>query len=122
MQGGCNILLACLYVDDIIYMSSSQAHIDEFKAGMKNAFEMTNLDVLHYFLGLKVKQGEDGTFIAQKKYTKDLLEQFNMKNYKVTANPMNTNDKLQIEDNSSKTDAIQYRRLIGRLIHLRHTG
>lgn len=51
---GTDFLMICLYVDDIIYMGSSSALINKFKAGMMKMFEMTDLGKLHYFLGLEV--------------------------------------------------------------------
>lgn len=51
---GSDFLMICLYVDDIIYMGSSSALINKFKAGMMKMFEMTDLGKLHYFLGLEV--------------------------------------------------------------------
>lgn len=55
---GGDLLLVCIYVDDIVYLSSSQAMIEEFRQEMKNAFKMTDLGLLSYFLGLEVKQTE----------------------------------------------------------------
>ena len=52
--------MVCLYVDDIIYMGSSNSLVIEFKKCMMNKFEMSDLGLLHYFLGLEVKQGSDG--------------------------------------------------------------
>ena len=49
-----NILILCLYVDDMIYTRNML--LDEFKATMTNVFEMTNLGLLKYFLGIEVKQ------------------------------------------------------------------
>ena len=67
-------LLYVFYVDDIIYMGSSHSIIAEFKSSMMSRFEMMDLGLLHYFLGLEVKQGEDGVFVSQKKYASDLLK------------------------------------------------
>ena len=38
MQGDKLQLLVCLYVEDIIFMGSSQSTLDKFKASMRNAF------------------------------------------------------------------------------------
>lgn len=46
-----NVLIVCIYVDDMIYMSSSQELINEFKYDMKITFEMIDLRSLHYFWG-----------------------------------------------------------------------
>ena len=58
-EGEHNILMVCLYVDDIIYMGSSNSLVTEFKNCMMNKFEMSDLGLLHYFLGLEVKYGSD---------------------------------------------------------------
>ena len=76
--GDGSVLLVCLYVNDIVYLSSSQALIDEFKHDMQNTFGMTDLGMLNYFLGLEVTQSSDGILITQKKYTEDLLKQYGM--------------------------------------------
>ena len=35
---------------------------------------MTDMGLLHYFLGIEVKQGDSEIAISQKKYAKDLLK------------------------------------------------
>lgn len=83
-----------MYVDDIIYLGSSQSVIDEFKDGMMNTFEMSDLGLMHYFLRLEVRQEHDGIFVNQRKYAEDLLNRLNMQQCKKTLTPMNTNDKM----------------------------
>ncbi|KAL4018557.1 hypothetical protein IC575_022155 [Cucumis melo] len=80
---------------------------------MKNKFEMTDLGLLHFFLGLKVCQTDGGIFISQKKYAKDLLKKFGMINCKPTTTPMNVNEKLQQNDVAEMADAQQFRSLVG---------
>ena len=121
MQDGCNLLLVCIYENDIIYISSSQALLNDFKNDIMKVLKMTDLGFLHYFVGIEVKQGDERTFITQRKYTEDLLNQYGMKSCKAMATLMNTNDKLQHEDGSSNGDAKQYRRLIGKLMYVTHT-
>ena len=38
-----NMILVCLYVDDILLTGSSEQEIAEFKKVLMNAFEMTDL-------------------------------------------------------------------------------
>lgn len=102
-------------------MGSTHSLIAEFKSSMKSMFEMSDLGLLHYFLGLEVKQGEDGVFISQRKYATDLLKRLNMVNCKVVATPMNVNEKLQLEDGTEKANARSFRSLVGGLIYLAHT-
>lgn len=65
------ILFVCLYVDDIIYMSSSQDLILEFKSNMKSMFQMYALGILSYFFGLEVKREGSGIFVTQRKHVED---------------------------------------------------
>lgn len=102
-------------------MGSSEAMISEFKANMKMQFEITDLGVLSYFLGLEVNQDVKGIHIAQKKYTEDLLKEYSMQQCKAVPTPLNSSEKLQQVDGSGKAIPKRYRSLIGRLIYLTHT-
>lgn len=82
---------------------------------------MSDLGKLQYFLRLEVNQVEGGIFLSQKKYAKDLLIRFHMKNCTAVATPMNTNEKLQLEDGTSATNPSYYKSLIGGLNYLTHT-
>ncbi|KAA3467261.1 Retrovirus-related Pol polyprotein from transposon TNT 1-94 [Gossypium australe] len=82
---GNDFIIVCLYVDDIIYTSSSTFLVDKFKSQMMNEFEMSDMGLLHYFLGLEVYQAEDA---------KDLFSKFGMLNCKSATTPMNVNGKL----------------------------
>ncbi|XP_073099134.1 secreted RxLR effector protein 161-like [Elaeis guineensis] len=64
---------------------------------------MTDLDLLHYFLGFEIKQSEEEIFVSQEKYAKDLLKRFEMLDCKKTATPMNINEKLRFEDGTKMT-------------------
>jgi len=60
IENSANLLIVCLYIDDLLLTRSDQADIIKFKEKMKSAFEMTNLRTLTYFLGLKFVQRKDG--------------------------------------------------------------
>ena len=115
------MLLVCLYVDDIVYLSSSQALIDEFKHDMHNTFEMKDLGLLNYFLGLQVTQSTDGVFITQKKYNEDMLKQYGLNQCKSEMTPVNSNERLQSNDSTGSTDVKSYKSLVGKLLYLTHT-
>ena len=48
------MLIVCLYVDDLIF--TSDFGITYFKAVMESEFEMTNLGLMKFFLGIEVQQ------------------------------------------------------------------
>nr|GEY05496.1 hypothetical protein [Tanacetum cinerariifolium] len=62
-----DIMLVQVYMDDIIFVSTKKSRCDEFEELMKNRFQMSSMGELIFFLGLQVKQKEDGIFISQDK-------------------------------------------------------
>ena len=120
-KGDVDFLVVCLYIDDMIYMGSSELIIAYFKFSMMRKFEMSDLSLLHYFLGLEVNQNSSGIFISQRKYATDLLNWFNMLNCKPTPTPMNANEKLVVDDGTSMPSARYYRSIVGGLNYLSHT-
>ena len=58
------IIIAQIYVDDIIFGSTANDKLTEFVEQMKKEFEMSMVGELNYFLGLQVKQSNDGIFIS----------------------------------------------------------
>jgi hypothetical protein len=58
-----DIILVQFYVDDIIFGSTKKAWCEEFEALMQGKFKMSSMGELTFFLGLQVKQQEDGLFI-----------------------------------------------------------
>ncbi|GJY72964.1 putative ribonuclease H-like domain-containing protein [Tanacetum coccineum] len=67
-----DILLVHIYVDDIIFGSIKKELCLEFKKLMHDKFQMSSIGELTFFLGLQVKQKEDGIFISQDKYAKHI--------------------------------------------------
>jgi hypothetical protein len=57
---------------------------------MTQRFEMSMMGELKFFLGFQVRQLEEGTFISQEKYVKDMLAHFEMTKAK-SAKPPHAN-------------------------------
>ncbi|KAL4038580.1 hypothetical protein IC575_002202 [Cucumis melo] len=94
-------------------------HIQNFKWEMMKMFEMTDLGLMSYFLGIEIKQGQGEVFICQKKYAKEILKKFKMDECKAVSTPMNQKEKLCKEDGADKVDEGYFRSLIGCLMYLR---
>ena len=60
-----SLLVAQVYVDDIVFESTINHLAHEFSEKMKWEFEMSMVGELNNFLGLQVKQREYGIFISQ---------------------------------------------------------
>ncbi|XP_078153697.1 putative LRR receptor-like serine/threonine-protein kinase At1g51820 [Carex rostrata] len=106
--------------DDMIYMSTNEKLLTEFRASMKKEFEMTDFGLLHYFLGLEVEQEHGSVFVSQRKYANDLLKN-GMHSCKAATTPMNNNEKLTRDDGTGFCDETKFRGLVGGLIYLTHT-
>lgn len=83
-----------------------------------NTFEMTNLGLISYFLGIEVSERNEGIFILKKKYREALLKKFKMCSCKLVATPFVTNEKLQKDDGAPEADASKYKCIIGSLLYL----
>jgi hypothetical protein len=88
---------------------------------MQNQFEMTDMGLLTYFLGLEIKQTSASVFVSQEKYAENFLTKFGTKGCKSDITPMNRSDKLLVDDGSDKENELSYRSLVGGLIYLTHT-
>ncbi|GKF39899.1 putative ribonuclease H-like domain-containing protein, partial [Tanacetum coccineum] len=60
----------------------------EFKKMMHKKFQMSSMGELMFFLGLQVKQKEDGIFISQDKYVTEILKKFGFTDGKTANTPM----------------------------------
>lgn len=99
---GAEILRVSIYVDDIIYTGSSQNLIKE----------MTNLGLLHHFLGTGVTQTEASIFIHQRKYASSLFKRFGLLHCKPMNTPLVPSDKLRKEDDSGAAEKLNIERLL----------
>ena len=67
MVTGTNLLIVYLYVDDLQVTGSNEGEIEEFKKKMKKEFEISDLRLLSYFLGIEFKTIDNGTMMHQTK-------------------------------------------------------
>ncbi|XP_019246551.1 PREDICTED: uncharacterized protein LOC109226211 [Nicotiana attenuata] len=82
---------------------------------------MTDVGLMSYYLGLEVKQMEDGIFISQESYTKEILKKFNMLDCNSVNTPMESGTKLSKFDEGEKVDPIFFKSLVGSLRYLTYT-
>ncbi|KAL5722266.1 hypothetical protein ACHQM5_005806 [Ranunculus cassubicifolius] len=105
----------------MVITGNDEAMISHFKSEMKKRYEMSDLGLLHHFLGIEISQEERGVFICQTKYAKDLLEKFKMNECNPVQTPLQVNERLSKEDGSSEVDAARYRSIVGSLLYLTAT-
>jgi hypothetical protein len=71
------ILIIVLYVDDLI-LTGDEKLIHSCNEDLTKEFEIKDMGLLHYFLGLKIWQRDGQPFVFQGKYTREILGKFHM--------------------------------------------
>ena len=88
------LFIIVLYVDDLILIGDEQL-IHSCKANLAKEFEMKDLGLLHYFLGLEIWQQEGELFVSQGKYALEILEKLHMHGCKPINTPLPGNWKKE---------------------------
>ncbi|GKB29206.1 hypothetical protein Tco_0868607 [Tanacetum coccineum] len=73
---------------------------------------------LTFFLGLQVKQKEDGIFISQDKYVTEILMKFGFTDIKTASTPMETQKPFLKDEDGEEVDVCLYRSMVGSLMYL----
>ncbi|GKD15672.1 retrovirus-related pol polyprotein from transposon TNT 1-94 [Tanacetum coccineum] len=113
-----DILLVQVYVDDIIFGSTKKSLCTDFEQIMHKRFQMILIGELTFFLGLQVKQKEDGIFISQDKYVGEILKKCGFSSVRTANTPMETNKALTKDEDGEDVDVHLYRLMIGSLMYL----
>ncbi|GKC17218.1 putative ribonuclease H-like domain-containing protein, partial [Tanacetum coccineum] len=113
-----DILLVQVYVDDIIFGSTRKSLCTDFEQMMHKRFQMSSMGELTFFLGLQVKQKDDGIFISQDKYVGEILKKFGFSSIRTASTPMETNKALAKDEDGEDVDVHLYRSMIGSLMYL----
>ncbi|GJX39806.1 retrovirus-related pol polyprotein from transposon TNT 1-94 [Tanacetum coccineum] len=109
---GSNLIIVQIYIDDIIFDSTCQDTCDEFTKIMHDEFEMSMMGELNFFIGLQIKQMEDGIFFNQSKYIKEMLKKFSLEDSKPMKTPMSSDTKLTKAKECESVDSTKYRGII----------
>ncbi|GJY58386.1 retrovirus-related pol polyprotein from transposon TNT 1-94, partial [Tanacetum coccineum] len=110
-----NLIIVQIYVDDIIFGSTCEDMCDEFAKIMHDEFEKSMMCELNFFLGLQIKQMEDGIFFNQSKYIKEMLKKFGLEESKPMKTPMSSDTKLTKDKECESVYSTKYRGMIGTL-------
>ncbi|XP_065879565.1 uncharacterized mitochondrial protein AtMg00810-like [Euphorbia lathyris] len=113
-----DMLLVCLYVDDLIFTGNNPKMFEEFKNTMAREFEMTDIGLMAYYLGIEVKQNDDGIFISQSGFAKEILKKFKMENCNSVSTPVECGIKLTKDEGGDRVNPTLFRSLVGSLRYL----
>nr|GEW12619.1 uncharacterized mitochondrial protein AtMg00810-like [Tanacetum cinerariifolium] len=113
-----DILLVQVYVDDIIFGSTNKELCKAFEKLMKDKFHMSSMGELTFFLGLQVKQKDNGIFISQDKYVAEILRKFGITDGKSASTAIDIKKPLLKDPDGEDLDVHIYRSMIGSLMYL----
>ncbi|GAA0186915.1 hypothetical protein LIER_34203 [Lithospermum erythrorhizon] len=95
--------------------------MQDFKAAMLRDFDMTNLEEMHYFLGIEVVQHEKGIFVCQRQYAEEILKRFGMSYCNPSYISIAPAIKLDKDVEGEQVDDTFYKQIIGSLMYLTAT-
>ena len=73
---------------------------------------------LSFFIGIHIRQRNQGIFISQTKYIREMLKRFRMEDCKPIITPMQTSCKLSKDDGSKSTNQRKYKLIISSLLYV----
>jgi transposase InsO family protein len=126
LKQGNDIDIICIYVDDILILSSNSANASAIKTWLNTNYEMKDLGELHYFLGIKIDRDINAGYsiLSQENYAREVLTRFGMIDCKPVATPLENNVKFTgviagiLDENSEIDRKFPYRQAIGALMYL----
>ena len=118
---GRSIVYLVVYLDDLLITGNNDDYVLFIKRELQKLFDMTDLGLLHYYLGIEVDQKPKYIFISQKKYIGDLLSKFRMLDCNSVSTTMEQNQKLVSHEGNAFEDPTKYKQHVGSLIYLTNT-
>lgn len=117
------VVLALVYVDDILLASKSRSAIDKVKAALMDTFDIHDLGDAKQFLGMEItRDRETGMLkLTQHRATVELLAKQGLTDCNPRSTPMDINLKISRateSDDLLDTATFGYRELVGSLLYL----
>ena len=87
------------WIDDLVITGNSQTEINQTENSLQSKFKMDGRGDLEWFLGMPILETEKGITLDQENYTQNVLELFNMQDWKPCKTPAENNLKLEVLKN-----------------------
>ncbi|CAL0332983.1 unnamed protein product [Lupinus luteus] len=116
-----DVILLCLYVDDLVITGSNEIALHKLKGKLNSEFEMTDLGELAYFLGIEFLRTDQGIIMHQQRYITEVLERFKMQNCNPALVPVEGNPKQDLHLAQEPANATVFRQMVGCLRFVCHS-
>ncbi|XP_022041812.1 uncharacterized mitochondrial protein AtMg00810-like [Helianthus annuus] len=115
------LVVLLVYVDDIVVTGNSLPEITRVKSCLSKSFQIKDLGILKYFVGIEVLYSGGSVCLSQRKYCLELLNEFGYLGCKPVGTPIEQSHII-----TNKTDKDEkflenvngFKKLIGKLIYL----
>ena len=123
---GKQLLIICVYVDDLLVASNNRPKLNKLKANLAAGFKMKDLGPLSYYLGVEVIRDRVGgtTTLSQRAYALEVLKKFKMQDCRGVTTPAEPNIVLT-KEMSPKTEKdemamrdVPYASCVGAIMYL----
>lgn len=115
------VIILCLCMDDLLITSSNDKCISKLKSEVMHEFEMSDLGLMTYFLGIEFHKSKMGLLMHQRRYAFDILKKCEMEHCNTSISPTKPRLKLSKNKDEEYVDPTRYRRLIRSLRYLCNT-
>ena len=87
-----------LYVDDLLMVWKSREALDHVKGKLQEKFDMKDLGVATFLLGIELRRQEGGNLLmVQEKYAREVFQQFGMVDSKEVSTPFEPGSIVGVE-------------------------
>ncbi|KAJ0599026.1 putative RNA-directed DNA polymerase [Helianthus annuus] len=114
-------IILLVYVDDIVITGNNKIEIENVKRNLRESFQIKDLGLLRYFLGIEVLYSDDCICLSQRKYCIELLHEFGLLGCKPVTTPMEQSFLVSSKcgkDTSVLENVNGFQRLVGKLLYL----
>ena len=110
-------VIICLYVDDMLIVSSDNKMIISTKNILNSRFDMKDMGPFNVILGIKLIRILDGLILSQSHYVDNILEKFDNDNSRIARTPVDVTLHLSTNKEESVSQ-VEYFKVIGNLMYL----
>jgi hypothetical protein len=105
---GASRVYVLIHVDDAL-IAGSRASVTAAKKKIAGHFDIKDMGLAKYFLGIDIIRGKDGSIaISQAKYARDVLQKFKMEDCKPQGTPLEQGLTLTTDDGVVLSDNTEY--------------
>ena len=110
-------VIVCLYVDDMLIISKNIIDINATKRMLSKSFDMKDLGVADFILGIKIYRTPQGLALSQSHYIDKVLDKFKYLNFKEVKTPIDLN--LALAKNKGESESqVDYAKVLGCLMYI----